>query len=282
MIRTLLNEAAQRLASGSDSPRLDAEILLSHVTGKNRTWFMAWPEAELDEISLARFQQLIEQRGSGTPIAYLTGQREFWSRNFIVTPATLIPRPETELLIETTLQLVSEQPKTPLRIADLGTGSGAIAITLALELTRAQVYAIDISADALDIAQQNAVTLAAQNVAFLHGNWLEPLAKQTALDFIVSNPPYIAAADSHLSKGDIRFEPQSALVSGRDGLDAIRHIIANAQHALKTGGWLLLEHGYEQGSAVCALLEQAGFINVAGHQDLSGHWRVSGGQKASI
>jgi release factor glutamine methyltransferase len=279
-VHALLYDAVQRLVSISDSPHLDAEVLLSHVTGKNRTWFVTWPEAEVDASSQARFQQLIEQRSNGIPVAYLTGQREFWSREFLVTPDTLIPRPETELLIEIALHHAATCPASPLRIADLGTGSGAIAVTLALELPLAQIYAVDISVAALAIARQNAENLGARNALFLEGNWLQPLADQAPFDLIVSNPPYVATNDGHLSRGDIRFEPPGALASGADGLDDIRHIIANAQSALKSGGWLLLEHGYDQGQAVQLLLEQARFINTAGYQDLSGHGRVSCGQKA--
>jgi release factor glutamine methyltransferase len=281
MLRSLLNAAAQQLASCSDSPRLDAEILLGHVTGKSRTWFMTWPDAELDDASQARFRQLLQQRSSGIPIAYLTGRREFWSRDFLVTADTLIPRPDTELLIETTLQLAAAQPDSALRIADLGTGSGAIAITLGLELPDAQAYAVDISEAALAVARQNAQCLGAYNVEFLHGNWLEPLAGHAAFDFIISNPPYIATDDNHLYQGDIRFEPQTALVSGADGLDAIRRIIADAPGRLNPGGWLLLEHGYDQHAAVQTLLEQANFADVSAKRDLSGHIRVSKGRKST-
>jgi release factor glutamine methyltransferase len=280
MIKTLLQNATQQLAITSDSPRLDAEILLSHVTGKSRTWFMTWPEAELDATAITRFRELLQQRLGGIPVAYLTGTREFWSRDFLVTSSTLIPRPETELLIEITLQLAAAYPARPLRIADLGTGSGAIAVTLALELPYTEVYAVDFSAAALAVAQQNAERLGARNVEFLHGDWLEPLAHEAPFDFIVSNPPYIAAADIHLSQGDVRFEPQNALVSGTDGLDAIRRIVADAPDNLKPGGRLLLEHGYDQGATVQALLRQAEFEDISGYRDLLGHVRVSGGEKS--
>jgi release factor glutamine methyltransferase len=278
MIKTLLHSAAQILTSSSDSPRLDAEVLLSHVTGKNRTWFMTWPDAQLDASVITRFHELLEQRRNGVPIAYITGVREFWSRDFQVTAATLIPRPETELLVEMALQFATTCPARPLRIADLGTGSGAIAVTLALELPSSRIYAVDISADALVIARQNADRLGARNVEFLHGSWLQPLADQAPFDFIISNPPYIAADDRHLSQGDIRFEPQNALVSGTEGLDATRQIINDAPGKLNPEGWLLLEHGYDQGPAVQALLAQAGLVDVSGYRDLSLHIRVSGGK----
>ncbi|QFY43760.1 peptide chain release factor N(5)-glutamine methyltransferase [Candidatus Methylospira mobilis] len=279
MIKTLLNSAAQLLTTSSDSPRLDAEVLLSHVTGKNRTWFMTWPDAELDAPIIARFHELLAQRRTGTPIAYLTGRREFWSRDFLVTAATLIPRPETELLVEMALQLATACPIRPLRIADLGTGSGAIAVTLALELPDAQVYAVDNCPDALAVARHNAERLGARNLAFLQGNWLQPLKEQTPLDIVVSNPPYIAAADRHLNHGDVRFEPQKALVSGADGLDAIRQIIRDTPGSMNHAGWLLLEHGYKQGPDVQALLAKANFMDVSGYKDLSGHVRISAGKK---
>ena len=279
MIKILLSSAAQLLTPSSDSPRLDAEVLLSHVTGKNRTWFMTWPDAQLDASVITRFHELLEQRRNGTPIAYLTGVREFWSRDFQVTASTLIPRPETELLVEMALHFASICPARPLRIADLGTGSGAIAVTLALELPDAQVYAVDISPDALAVARHNAERLGARNLEFLQGNWLQPLKEEMPVDIVVSNPPYIAAADKHLNQGDVRFEPRSALVSGADGLDAIRQIIRDTPDRLNREGWLLLEHGYNQGPDVQALLATANFKDVSGHMDLSGHVRISAGKK---
>ncbi len=261
----------------SDSPRLDAEVLLSHVTGKSRTHFRAWPENELPAEQEAAFLDLLEKRLAGHPIAHLTGSREFWSREFFVTPDVLIPRPETELLIELALERISANQKAS--IADLGTGSGAIAVTLALELPNSQITALDFSAKALAIAMQNADRLGAKNIRFIQSDWFAGLPSSETFDLIVSNPPYIAEDDPHLSEGDVRFEPLSALAAGQDGLSDIRRIIREAPAQLNTGGWLLFEHGYDQSEAAQALLMEAGFRQVASFADLQGHLRASGGSR---
>jgi release factor glutamine methyltransferase len=217
----------------------------------------------------------LAQRLQGRPIAHITGRREFWSREFQVTPEVLIPRPETELLVE--LALARIQPEQTARIADLGTGSGAVAITLALERPKASVTALDLSPAALRIAEANAARLGAGNVRFVESDWFAALPAAESFDLIVSNPPYIAESDPHLGLGDVRFEPPMALASGPDGLDAIRHIVGQALARLNPGGWLLFEHGYDQSAAAQGLLKAAGFQAVGSFADLQGHLRVSGG-----
>jgi release factor glutamine methyltransferase len=249
--------------------------LLAQATGKTRTYFRAWPEKLLTEAEETLFQNLLAQRLRGQPIAYITGIREFWSREFIVTPDVLIPRPETELLIELVLKRIP--PKQPAQIADLGTGSGAIAITLALELPNTHITALDISPAALNIAEQNAARLGSDNIRFLQSDWFAALPCDERFDLIVSNPPYIAETDPHLQQGDVRFEPLSALSSGSDGLDAIRLIVRAASARLKPGGWLLFEHGWDQAESARALLAGAGFQTIESFADLQGHLRASGG-----
>jgi release factor glutamine methyltransferase len=275
-IAGILREAAETLAAVSHSPRLDAEILLAHVTGKNRAHFRAWPEKDLAPEEEAAFWRFVEQRRVGTPVAYLTGRREFWSREFRITPDVLIPRPDTELLIELALNRAPSNRSAD--ILDLGTGSGVIAVTLALERPLARVSALDRSPAALDIAQRNAALHHARNVRFLQSHWFAAVVEDECFDLIVSNPPYIAENDPHLAQGDVRFEPALALSSGLDGLEDIRRIVRDAPTHLAAGGWLLLEHGYDQAEAVRALLMQMGFEAVASYPDLQGHERVSGGR----
>ena len=257
---------------------MDAEVLLSLATGKTRTHFRAWPEKPLTGEEENTFQTLLEQRLRGRPIAHITGVREFWSREFLVTPDVLIPRPETELLVE--LALARIQPGQAARVADLGTGSGAIAVTLALERPKATVTALDLSPAALNVASQNAARLGADNVRFIASDWFAALPASEPFDLIVSNPPYVAADDPHLAQGDVRFEPLSALASGPDGLDDIRLITRQAPARLKPGGWLLFEHGWDQAEAARELLVAAGFRTVDSFTDLQGHPRVSGGRIA--
>jgi release factor glutamine methyltransferase len=272
----ILTRAAKILAPTSDSPRLDAEILLAHVTGKNRTHLRAWPEKQLLPAVAAEFWRLVGQRREGAPIAYLTGLKEFWSREFLVSSEVLIPRPETETLVERALVIVPRDRAA--RILDMGVGSGAIAITLALERPLAQVTALDLSPAALAVARRNARLHHAGNVRLLQSDWFSTLADDERFDLIVTNPPYIAENDPHLAQGDVRFEPSVALSSGPDGLSDIRRIIREAPAHLVSGGWLLLEHGYDQAEAVRTLLRHAGFWAVDSHADLQGHWRVSGGR----
>jgi release factor glutamine methyltransferase len=256
--------------------RADAEALLIHALRRDRAWLFAHARDPLPAPVAHRFADLLARRVHGEPVAYLTGRRGFWTLDLAVGPATLIPRAETERLIELALERVDTAPGR--RIADLGTGSGAIALALASERPQAQVLATDLSEAALAVAQANARTHRLDNVAFAHGAWLTPLAGQR-FDLIASNPPYIAAGDPHLAQGDLRYEPASALASGADGLDDIRQIAAAAPAHLLPGGWLLLEHGWDQGAAVRAVLAAAGFTDVSTHQDLEARDRVTSGRR---
>lgn len=270
-VRAALAWAAHQLAAQGDSPRLDAEVLLAHVLGQPRVYLMARPERLMEPAALECFRHLIVRRAQGEPIAYLIGAREFWSRRFRITPATLIPRPETELLIELALERLPTA--APRRIADLGTGSGAIAVTLALERPACAVVAADLSAAALDVARANAHELEATNVEFRLGDWCTALGGER-FDLIVSNPPYVAAGDPHLLQGDLRYEPRQALAAGRSGLEAIECIVAAAPAHLVPGGWLLLEHGYDQAAAVTALLTRHGYKGIEYRADIGGHMRA--------
>lgn len=272
-VRELLAAAASRLGE-----RAEAEILLTHVLGKSRSWLIAHADDMLDASAATRFDTLLERRAQGEPVAYLTGRRGFWTLELEVSPATLIPRPETELLVELALSRLPAQGRP--RVVDLGTGSGAIALAIARECPHAHVVATDASADALLVAQRNAEANRIRNVAFAQGDWFEPLAAQS-FELVVSNPPYIAAEDPHLQQGDLRFEPAGALASGADGLDDIRRIIEGARSHLATGGWLLFEHGWDQGAAARGLLEAAGYLDVFTAQDLESRDRVSGGRCAA-
>lgn len=272
-IRALSAAAAARIGGGE--ARFEAELLLAHVLGRPRAWLFAWPEFEPDTAQRETFERLVERRRAGEPIAYLTGHRAFWSFDLAVTPAVLIPRPETERLVE--LALMRIDADADVAIADLGTGSGAIALALAYERPRARVLASDASADALAVARANAQRLGIANIEFAQGDWCAALGARR-FDVIVSNPPYIAADDAHLGQGDLRHEPPAALASGADGLDAIRRIAADAPRHLHSGGWLLLEHGWQQAAQVRALLAAAGFDDVGSVMDLEGRDRVTLGR----
>lgn len=271
--------AAVITAAREKLPTSEARLLLGYVLQKPLAWLLAHDDEVLDEARLSAFKTLVTRRAAGEPVAYLLGYREFFGREFLTTPATLIPRPETELLVERVIEKVGDGETAikhkSRRILDLGTGTGCIAITLALECPGVLVCAIDASKAALDVAQSNAQRLNA-NVRFLHSDWYAAVAGET-FDVIVSNPPYIAAEDAHLTQGDLRFEPPAALASGADGLDAIRHIIATAPAYLNSAGELWLEHGYDQAEAVRELLDSAGFLHIEQHGDLAGIVRVSGG-----
>ncbi|MFZ5595058.1 MAG: peptide chain release factor N(5)-glutamine methyltransferase [Pseudomonadota bacterium] len=275
-IANVLNEAAHRLAAVCDTPRLDAEALLGFVLDRNRVHLHTWPDLLLPDEAMTRFDALIARRATGEPLAYLTGRREFWSMELEVSPATLIPRPETELLVELALQRIPAG--SAWRIADLGTGSGAIALAIARERPACRIVATDRSAAALAVARRNAARLGIGNVEFREGIWLEPLAGEV-FDLIVSNPPYIASEDPRLHTSEIRFEPITALAAGPGGLDDIRHIAAAASHHLAPGGGLLLEHGYDQSAAVARILTQSGYKEVHTHQDMSGIFRVTSGSR---
>jgi len=268
----------ENLLSGSPSSRLDCEVLLAYILEKDRSYLRAWPEKNLSDAQLKQFLCYIEQRQKGRPIAHLLGEREFWSRDFFVSKDVLIPRPDTELLIDVAQQKF--QANQSFKLLDLGTGSGIIAITLALEFKRASVTAVDASQQALTIAKKNAARHCANHIEFINSDWFNDLSSET-FDLIVSNPPYICSTDCHLLEGDVRFEPSSALVSEKEGLRDIEHIISNADDFLAPNGYLLLEHGYQQGSAVKNLLELSSFVAVGQFQDLQGHTRATLGQKPS-
>ena len=270
------------LIRDSGLPRAEARRLLASLTGQPLTWFMAHGDDPAAPNIATRFQALAERRRAGEPLAYLLGQQEFYGRPFAVSPAVLIPRADTETLVETALEqllLLRQQRRTvPLSLLELGTGSGIIAITLALEAPDTEVHAVERSPEALAVAQQNAKTLGAARIHWHPGSWWQALASPRRFDLIVSNPPYIAAHDHHLQQGDLRFEPPQALAAGPDGLDDLRIIIGGAPAHLTPGGWLLLEHGYDQEAPVQALLRDAGFADVFTRRDLAGQPRVSGGR----
>ena len=272
-VAELLREATARLPG--EEARFEAEQLLLHALGVERAWLFAHATDAVDEAGCQRFEALLARRIEGQPLAYLTGQRGFWTLDLHVNAATLIPRPETELLVE---QALARLPQGDLRrVADMGTGSGAIALSIASERPLATVIATDLHAATLAVAVKNAQAHALENVWFRRGHWHDALGNDR-FDMIVSNPPYIAAGDPHLQQGDLRFEPAPALASGADGLDAIREIISGAPGHLVPGGWLLLEHGWDQGAAIRALLEQAGFGDVETVQDLEQRDRVTLGR----
>lgn len=254
----------------------DARVLLAHVLGVEHAYLIAHPERTLSAQEHAQFIDLITRRNAGEPVAYLLGWREFYGRRFRVGPAALIPRPETELLVEQALvRIVGTRAA---QVLDLGTGSGVIALTLALERPDLDVTATEIAAEALVLARSNARLLCAEHVRLLHGDWFAPVAG-AQFDLIVSNPPYIAEADPHLARGDVRFEPRCALIAGTDGLKYIRSIVADAREHLGPGGWLLFEHGYDQAGACAKLLTAAGYQEVFLANDLARLPRVSGGRR---
>ena len=276
-VHTALQQGARILEDGGIAvPRLTAEVLLGHAMRVERVYFFAHPEQELSELEWLHYGRYLHDRLGGKPTQYITRHQEFYSRDFRVTPDVLIPRPETELLVELALDRIARD--RDVRVADLGTGSGAIALALARERPLARVTATDASAAALDVARRNAARLGIGNVAFAVGDWYAALG-DARFDLIVSNPPYIAAGDAHLAQGDLRFEPAAALASGADGLDAIRRIVADAPEHLADGGALLLEHGFDQSLRVRALLDAAGFQNVTSVSDNGGHERVTLGTK---
>ncbi|MFV8816698.1 peptide chain release factor N(5)-glutamine methyltransferase [Haliea sp. E17] len=255
-----------------DSPRRDVEILLCHCLGKSRAWLYAWPEARLDADALAQFRELFRRRRAGEPVAYLTGQREFWSLPLAVAPTTLIPRPDTETLVEWALELPLPGAAA---VLDLGTGTGAIALALASERPHWQVQGVDVSPEAVALARHNAQRCDLPQVQFSCSDWFA--AVRGSFDLIVANPPYIAGDDPHLAEGDVRFEPRSALVADDSGLADLHAIVRAAPDFLNGAGWLLLEHGFEQADAVREALVAAGFERIATRVDLAGNPRISGG-----
>ncbi len=275
-VRQHLKSARDKLAELS-SGRLEAEVLLAHCLGSPRSLLYADPDLEVPNQRSELFQQLIERRLSGEPIAYLTGSREFWSLSLKVTPDVLIPRPETELLVELALKRIPRDGRW--RIADLGTGSGAVALALASERRGCRVFGTDTSQAAIDLAGENAQRLAIENVSFTLGSWCKPLTGR--FNLIISNPPYVARNDPHLSKGDCRFEPLRALSPGEDSLAALRSIASESMGHLAPGGWLMLEHGPDQGEAVRGILREREYTDIFTERDLLGHERVTGGRMNS-
>ncbi len=276
-IGSLLAEAAAAIAADplglpDASPRLEAEVLLGMAAGLSRTTLFAWPERAVAPDAVARFRALVARRLTGEPLAYIRGFQPFWDLELEVAPGVLIPRPETELLVQTALELGGD--RDDLRVADLGTGSGAIAAALARERPGWELLAVERSAAALAVARRNFHRLGLDRCHAVRGDWLAPVAA-AALDLILANPPYVAEGDVHLTRGDLRFEPPSALASGRDGLDAIRTIAREARRCLVPGGWLALEHGWDQGDAVRAILAESGLADPSTHRDLAGLDRVT-------
>ena len=274
-LKELIADGAEALAD-SDSARLDAELLLAVALNKPRTWLYTWPEHIPSLPEQHKYLDLLRRRQDGEPIAYLIHRREFYGLELKINHHVLIPRPETETLVECVLQAATGNAQ--MRIADLGTGSGAVALALAHTMPQARVVATDISGEALTLARENAAALGIDNISFVQGSWLEPLADMT-FDIIASNPPYIDAQDPHLSEGDVRFEPVPALVSPENGLADIRQIAETGMPNLAKGGRLFFEHGYAQGEAVRAIFSAYGYGDISTVQDLSGQDRVTMGRK---
>jgi release factor glutamine methyltransferase len=270
-IGAALRRTLHELEVTSPTPRLDAEVLVMHACGINRSELITRHEMALTGEQQNKLESLLARRKRGEPVAYITGTREFWSMELNITPATLIPRPETELLVEKSLERIPHDAAWT--IADLGTGSGAIALAIAKERPHSHVVATDNSPAALAIAKSNAAKFGLTNIEFRSGSWFAPLVGET-FDMIVSNPPYIRAGDPHLSQGDVRHEPAIALVSGADGLDAIRHIALHAREFLKPNGWLLFEHGWDQATSIRQILLQNARPHMVFHSDLADHSRV--------
>lgn len=274
-IRHWLKQAVAILCGG-DSPKRDAEILLGFVTGKSRSWLVAFDETVLTEAQLQELAVLLARRARGEPVAHLVGEREFWSLPLQVNDATLIPRPDTEILVE---QALAHLPESPARVLDMGTGSGAIALAIASDRPDCDIIGIDRIPAAVELAKRNAAQLAISNATFLHSHWFAQLTP-AKFDLIVSNPPYIDANDRHLNEGDVRFEPRSALVAEEAGMADLRLLIVQAINWLQPGGWLLLEHGWQQDEAVRNLMQQHHYLSVTTANDYGGNPRVTFGQAA--
>lgn len=278
--------SARSLEKISDSWRLDAELLLAHVLDKSREYLITWPEQVVALDAQKNFAELLNRRSKGEPVAYLIGRQAFWDFELRVNPSVLIPRPETELLVEKAIELAEELAfyqakelaegfsRAPIRLADLGTGSGAIAIALAKQNADWQVTAVDKSSAALAVAKQNAAALKVANIDFSHGSWCETLAAE-AFDLIAANPPYVEPGDCHLTEGSLPFEPLMALVAGNQGLADIQQIIQQSKACLRSGGWLLIEHGYDQSGHVAQLFSDAEYTNVGSQTDLAGIHRIA-------
>ncbi|MCK2182553.1 peptide chain release factor N(5)-glutamine methyltransferase [Halomonas getboli] len=275
----LLARAAQRLLdAGSPSARLDAEVLMCHVLEVDRTWLYTWGDREAEGDAEARFEALVAEREAGRPVAHLTGEREFWGLRLATSPTTLIPRPDTETLVEAALAVAGESG----RLLDLGTGTGAVALAFASERPGWAVTGVDLRPEAVTLATGNAERLGITNVRFLVSDWFTALDEEggaARFALIVSNPPYVADDDPHLARGDVRFEPRSALVAADDGLADLRHLVVAARVYLASDGWLMLEHGAGQGAAVREALAAAGYRDVSSRRDLGGHERISLGRR---
>ena len=275
-VKSALKKAHSALRDAGIGDRLEAELLLAHALQKPRAWLLSWPDHELGHAEQASIHTMLERRMGGEPLAYITGQREFWSLPLKVSADTLIPRPETETLVERALERIPADTES--RVLDLGAGSGAIALAIASERPLSQVTATDVSQAALAVARENAECLGIRNVELIQGDWLSPVTDQR-FDVVVSNPPYVAEGDPHLDEGDLPAEPRVALVASGDGLDAIRHIANAAFAVLDPGGWLLFEHGFDQAKSVAGILERAQYVNIGAYEDLTGILRVSEGQR---
>ncbi|WP_043238347.1 peptide chain release factor N(5)-glutamine methyltransferase [Stutzerimonas azotifigens] len=273
-VPTIAGLLAEAALPDSPSARLDAEWLLAYALGKSTSYLRTWPEREVAPEVAERYRAWLARRRQGEPVAYILGRQGFWSLELEVAPHTLIPRPDTELLVETALALL---PAESLDVLDLGTGTGAIALALASERPAWRLTGVDRVEEAVALAERNRARLGLGNVRFHRSHWFSALEGQR-FALIVANPPYVAADDPHLAQGDLRFEPLSALIAGPDGLDDLRHIVAGAPAHLRAGGWLLLEHGYDQAAAVRELLGAAGFEAVQSRADLAGHLRISLGR----
>ncbi|MCW8090670.1 peptide chain release factor N(5)-glutamine methyltransferase [Alteromonas sp. ASW11-130] len=265
---------AQAELAGTETPAIDSRALLCHCLKKPVSYLYTWPERELSEAQLSQFNTLVAKRKEGTPVAYLRGHQEFWSMDFSVSEATLIPRPETELLVEKVLEL---NQRADAAICDLGTGTGAIAIALASELPKAHITGVDRVPEAVELAKSNAALNHVKNVTFKQSDWFSAIPN-CIFDIIVSNPPYVESASEYLLQGDVRFEPASALTSGKDGLDDIRNILSTAAHHLNNNGMLLIEHGYNQGPAVAKEFETHGFTDIITFYDVNTLDRVTTGR----
>ena len=262
---------------GGESPSVDAKVILANILGKSQTYLFTWPDKTLDDTEWTRFEVAVAKRKRGEPVAYIIGKRDFWTLSLFTSPDTLIPRPDTEVLVEQVLNWANDHLSHPLSICDLGTGTGAIALALASELPKASVTGVDFQHGAVKLATRNAQANDITNTRFVQSDWFNALNGQT-FDIIVSNPPYIEETSPYLDEGDVRFEPKTALTSGHDGLDDIKHIINNAPKYLNKGALLAFEHGFDQGTAVNALLVDAGFVDVKTVKDYGDNDRVTLGQ----
>lgn len=274
-IQELLTSAVEQLHSVTDCPRLEAEILLAYVLKQPVSFLHTWPEREVTEYDIIIFNKLLNERLTAKPLAYILGKREFWSLELTVNEHTLIPRPETELLVETLLAFINNPIA---KVADLGTGSGAIALALACERPKWTIYATDVSEEALIIARKNAQQLKLNNIYFSQGNWCDALPVNN-LDAIAANPPYLSGPEWLEYKNGLAFEPESALISGEDGLDAIRQIIEKSQNYLAADGWLMIEHGFTQAMATQTIMKQYEFKEISTLKDLANNPRLTIGRK---